>query len=73
MGADGRYGVGMRWLVLTRPEPCAGAFQCGTRHPGSNVLSALKPGGVRRAQPARAARAGAWGTRGSPPSLFREG
>ncbi len=27
-----------------RPEPCAGAFQCGTSHVGSDVLSALKPG-----------------------------
>ncbi len=36
----------MRWLVLHplgRPEPRAGAFECGTSHVGSDVLSALKP------------------------------
>ncbi len=30
-----------------RPEPCAGAFQCGTSHVGSDVLSALKRIGGR--------------------------
>ncbi len=72
MSADGRYGVGMRWVVLTpsplqlrwsacaepveagRPEPCAGAFQCGIRHVSPDVLSALKPAeGGNRAPPHR--------------------
>ncbi len=39
MDADGRYGVGMRWLVLA---PGAGAFQWGTSHAGSDVLSVRK-------------------------------
>gem|GEM_PF-1997296 len=41
MGANGRDGVGMHWMVLT--PGCSGAFQCGTRHVGSDALSALIP------------------------------